>query len=77
MLIEGPYGKLTGEERVGSKVAMVASGIGITPMRALLEDLAYAPGDAVLLYRAHSPEDLVFRADLEQLATSAGSRSAT
>ena len=72
VLIEGPYGKLTGEERVGRKVAMVASGIGITPMRALLEDLDYAPGDATLLYRAHSEDDLVFRADLEELADRRG-----
>ena len=72
VLIEGPYGKLTGEERVGRKVAMIASGIGITPMRALLEDLSYDPGDAVLVYRAHSAEDLVFRDDLEELAERRG-----
>jgi predicted ferric reductase len=72
VLIEGPYGKLTGEERAGSKVAMFASGIGITPMRALLEDLAYAPGDAVLVYRAHSEPDLVFRSDLDALARERG-----
>jgi predicted ferric reductase len=72
VLIEGPYGRLTGEERISSKVAMFASGIGITPMRALLEDLAYAPGDAVLVYRAHSEPDLVFRNDLDALARERG-----
>jgi NAD(P)H-flavin reductase len=49
--IEGPYGRLTGERRVTGKVAMFACGIGITPLRALLEELAYEPGDAVLVYR--------------------------
>ena len=72
VLLEGPYGRLTGEHRVGSKVAMLACGIGITPMRALLEDLAYAPGDAVLIYRARSEPDLVFRAELDQLAQRRG-----
>jgi predicted ferric reductase len=72
VLLEGPYGKLTGEERVGSKVAMIASGIGITPMRALLQDLPYAPGDAVLIYRAHSEPDLIFRAELDALARDRG-----
>ena len=72
VLIEGPYGRLTGQDRVGTKVAMLASGIGITPMRALLEDLPYAPGDAVLIYRAHSEPDLVFRWDLDQLAAKRG-----
>ena len=33
VLIEGPYGRLTGEHRVTSKVAMLACGIGITPLR--------------------------------------------
>ncbi|MDT7539586.1 MAG: hypothetical protein QOI82_3171 [Actinomycetota bacterium] len=74
VLIEGPYGKLTGAERLGTKVAMIASGIGITPMRALLEDLSYPPGHAVLIYRAHSEPDLVFRRDLDALADERGIR---
>jgi ferredoxin-NADP reductase len=72
VLIEGPYGRLTGAERIGSKVTMLACGIGITPMRALLEDLSYAPGDAVLIYRARHDADLVFRHDLDRLAEQRG-----
>jgi predicted ferric reductase len=72
VLIEGPYGRLTGEHRVGDRVAMVACGIGITPMRALLEDLPYAPGDATLVYRARSQPDLIFREELERLADERG-----
>ncbi len=72
VLIEGPYGRLTGERRVGQRVAMLACGIGITPLRALLEDLPYAPGDAVLVYRARSAPDLVFREELEDLAQQRG-----
>jgi predicted ferric reductase len=72
VLIEGPYGRLTGEDRIGRKVAMIASGIGITPMRALLEDLQYDRGDAVLVYRAHSAADLVFRDELDALAGERG-----
>jgi predicted ferric reductase len=72
VMIEGPYGRLTGEHRVGDKVAMLACGIGITPLRALLEDLPYRQGNAVLVYRARSEPDLVFRAELEQLARRRG-----
>ena len=72
VLIEGPYGRMTSEQRIGSKVTMLASGIGITPMRALLEDLPFAPGDAVLIYRAHSWPDVVFREELDELATRRG-----
>ena len=72
VLIEGAYGRLTGERRIGDKVAMIACGIGITPMRALLEDLPYAPGHATLIYRACSEPDLIFRTDLERLARRRG-----
>jgi ferredoxin-NADP reductase len=48
--------------------------VGITPLRALLEELPYAPGEAVLLYRARSEADLVFRGELEHLAAVRGVR---
>ncbi|HZX06233.1 ferredoxin reductase family protein [Kribbella sp.] len=70
--VEGPYGRLTAERRVTDRVAMFACGIGITPLRALLEELEYRPGEAVLVYRAHSEQDLVFRDELEQLARRRG-----
>lgn len=72
VLIEGPYGRLTSGQRTQDRLAMIACGIGITPMRALLEDLDYAPGDAVLIYRARSAPDLVFRTDLDELAAERG-----
>jgi predicted ferric reductase len=72
VLIEGPYGRLTGGSRTRSKVAMVACGIGITPMKALLEDLRYGRGEATLIYRARANPDLIFKADLEELAQRRG-----
>jgi predicted ferric reductase len=72
VLIEGPYGRLTAEQRERSKVVMLACGIGVTPMKALLEDMDYAPGDATLIYRARSEPDVVFRRDLDLLATQRG-----
>ena len=72
VLIEGPYGRLTGGERAGTQLAMLACGIGITPLKALLEDLAYEPGQATLVYRARAEQDLVFRAELEELAARRG-----
>jgi predicted ferric reductase len=51
VLIEGPYGRLSARARTRRKIAFIAAGVGITPLRALAEELDYAPGDAVLLYR--------------------------
>jgi predicted ferric reductase len=51
VLVEGPYGRLSARARTSAKVAFIAAGVGVTPLRALAEELDYAPGDAVLLYR--------------------------
>jgi predicted ferric reductase len=73
-LFEGPYGRLTGTVRKGPKLAMFASGIGITPLRALLAELPYLPGDAVLFHRAGRHADLLFRRELDELAARRGIR---
>ena len=66
--IEGPYGALTGSRRRRSRVLLVAGGIGITPLRALLEELPTRRGDLTLIYRARDPRDVVFRAELDAIA---------
>ena len=65
---EGPYGALTGARRTRSRVLLVAGGIGITPLRALLEELPARPGEMTLVYRARRADDLVFRAELDTIA---------
>jgi predicted ferric reductase len=72
VLLEGPYGVLTGAVRTRRKVTLIAGGIGISPLRALLESLAGAPGDLTLLYRAASERELVFRDELDRLAAHRG-----
>ena len=52
VLVEGPFGRLSGRARSGAGgVVLAAAGVGITPLRALVEDLDYTPGHATLLYR--------------------------
>ena len=51
VLVEGPFGRLSARARTQRKVALLAAGVGITPLRALAEELHYRPGEAVLLYR--------------------------
>ena len=73
-IVEGPYGALTADVRTARRVTMLASGIGVTPLRALLEELDYAPGEAVLIYRASTEADFLFRAELDQIAAARGAR---
>jgi predicted ferric reductase len=68
VLAEGPSGAMTGDRRTRASVLLIAGGVGITPMRALFESLDVAPGRLTLLYRASSPGDVVFRAELTHIA---------
>jgi predicted ferric reductase len=70
-IVEGPYGNMTPERSTRSRALLVAGGIGVTPLRALVEELS-TTADVVLLYRARSAADLVFRAELDLLAERRG-----
>jgi len=61
---EGPFGVFTSDARRCEKTLLIAGGIGITPIRALLEEL---DGDTVVLYRVIEPEDALFADELRQL----------
>jgi predicted ferric reductase len=66
VLAEGPFGVFTeSARRRREKVLLLAGGIGITPIRALVEKMR---GDVVLVYRALRREDLVLRPELDELA---------
>jgi predicted ferric reductase len=64
IFIEGPYGAVTGARRRRGRVLLIAGGIGITPLRALLEEMPDGQG-ITLLYRASDWNDVVFREELE------------
>jgi predicted ferric reductase len=64
VLLEGPLGAFTTRTPTRDKYLMVAGGIGITPIRALIESLAAARRDIVLLYAVKTAKDLVFAAEL-------------
>lgn len=66
--LEGPYGVFTTLRRQHPRALLIAGGIGITPLRALLEELPGGKGVVTLLYRASSWEDVIFRTELEQIA---------
>jgi len=72
VLVEGPYGVLTGARRRRRKILLIAGGIGIAPLRALVESLPAAPGEMTLLYRAREPKHVVFREELDTLARTRG-----
>jgi predicted ferric reductase len=71
-IAEGPYGAFTDERRSRRRALFVAGGIGVTPIRALLETTPARPGELTLLYRAVDAADLLFVGELEELARRRG-----
>ena len=69
---EGPSGSMTARRRTQPSVLLIAGGVGITPMRALFETMDLRGGRLTLLYRASSPADVVFGAELEHIARQRG-----
>jgi predicted ferric reductase len=69
VIAEGPFGVFTEAARKREKILLIAGGIGITPVRALMEDMR---GDVVVIYRVVEESDIVFRDELEQLARERG-----
>jgi predicted ferric reductase len=69
VVAEGPFGTFTAAARRRDKALLVAGGIGITPVRAMLEEL---DGDVIVVYRVVDEGDVIFRQELEALAAERG-----
>lgn len=65
--VEGPYGAFTRYAQRRPRAVLIAAGIGVTSLRALLEDLPRNSAPVVLL-RATRPEDLVLSREVRALA---------
>lgn len=70
---EGPYGVFTAAARHGDSIAAFAAGVGITPIRAVLDDLPDATAVTVI-YRVSDVTTAPLRAELEELVIRRGWR---
>ncbi|MHB8510694.1 MAG: ferredoxin reductase family protein [Actinomycetota bacterium] len=69
--IEGPYGIFTADRAKRSRALLIAGGIGIAPIRSLLEEMT-RKNAPILLYRSTSKQELVFAAELDELVKQRG-----
>lgn len=72
VMLEGPYGVFTEDRRSKEKVVLIASGIGIPPVRALAESMAARPGDLTIIYRVRSEENASLLAEVREIARRRG-----
>ncbi|KNE83137.1 oxidoreductase [Streptomyces fradiae] len=70
--VEGPYGAFTSLHRTRPGALLIAGGVGITPVRAMLEE--QEAGDIVVLYRVRSEADAVLLDEVRELVALRGGR---
>lgn len=74
VMIEGPYGVFTDAARTASDVVLVGIGIGIAPIRALLEETSFDPGHATVIVRASTLEQVYLGREIDALCRAKGAR---
>lgn len=71
---EGPYGLFTAAARTTETAVLIGGGIGITPIRALLEDINAPGGGLVVILRGDDQEHVYLRREFEVLCSRLGAR---
>jgi predicted ferric reductase len=72
VMFEGPYGAFRADRRHTNRVVMIGAGVGITPIRALLEELPEHV-EAIVVYRVHE-EPAPIADELRAMADASGGR---
>ncbi|GAA2445557.1 ferric reductase-like transmembrane domain-containing protein [Agromyces soli] len=72
VLVEGPYGTMTGAARTGRGLLMLGAGAGVAPLLALLEGEAYASGEATLVTRNHLASEALRIPEIQRLQRERG-----
>lgn len=72
VLVEGPFGTMTGAKRTGRGLLMLAAGAGVAPLLALLESEPFGRGEAVLVTRDHAPEERMRTGAIQHLIAKRG-----
>ncbi len=73
VFVEGPYGAFTHHVRATDRVVLISAGVGITPLRALLEDLPRGVA-ATAIIRASTWEEIPHRNEVAELLAARGGR---
>lgn len=74
LFFDGPHGVFTTERLEGKKSLLIAGGIGITPLRAMLEGLGKKAKDAIVLHAVRTPQDEALSSELKSIAKKTGTK---
>lgn len=71
VFVEGPYGAFTAGRATRPHIVMIGGGVGITPIRALMDEFKNGV-QLDVIYRVSRKEDLVLKSELDYLVKSSG-----
>jgi ferredoxin-NADP reductase len=74
VFIEGPYGRFHAAEHgelADQPLLLIAGGVGVAPVRAILEELGPRPG-TVVLYRVRHRDDVLFHDEFARMVSAYG-----
>lgn len=72
VLIDGPLGTFTADNAKKEAYLFIAGGVGITPIRSLIEELAPKQKNIILLYSNRTANNIIFKKELDELAKTYG-----
>jgi predicted ferric reductase len=70
--LEGPYGVFSEASRTRRHLTLVGAGIGVTPIRSLLESATFRPGEATVVLRTPAPAEGWLLEEVRELCRSRG-----
>lgn len=74
VLIEGPYGTFGEPERTRGPIVLIGAGVGIAPIRAIMEGLDLAPGATTVILRASRADGLYLMDEISELCAERDAR---
>ncbi|MBI4899700.1 MAG: ferric reductase-like transmembrane domain-containing protein [Actinobacteria bacterium] len=77
VMIEGPYGIFSDKSRTQAGLTLIGIGIGIAPIRAILEATQTVPGRTTVILRGHTPSQLYLLREIQVLCQDKGARLIT
>lgn len=64
VVLDGPYGDFTAQKSNNDKILLLAGGVGVTPLRTLIETFTKLKKDVVMVYAARSKDEIIFQKEL-------------
>lgn len=68
VIIDGPLGAFTANQAKTNKLLLIAGGIGITPIRSIIEEQTKNNKNIILLYANKTQQDIAFKQELENFS---------